>query len=87
MTDEECIALAMLHGATIWPTGSELARRRGERGQFTVTVFAIDRGFNENISCLYDDGSVAYNKGNTAAEACRAYCIRHKLLPEVTDGT
>ncbi|RZN09675.1 hypothetical protein CWO91_16740 [Bradyrhizobium genosp. SA-3] len=82
MTDEECIATALLHGAKIWPSGQELQERNrrygGEKG--THPIYVIDRGFHERMPCVYDDLRPAYNEAKTAGEAARAYCIRHNLM-------
>lgn len=79
MTDEECIALAMLHGAYFWPP--KFAKAESPN----LTVFAIDAGFDENASCVYPDGQPTFSNGTTYASAARAYCERHHgLLEEVT---
>lgn len=76
MTDEECIAIAMLHGGYFWhmPTGDpqELSRLK--------LYFVIDRGGDENSS------DVSHDRGSSPGDAARKYCIRHKLLSEVTNA-
>lgn len=76
MTDDECIATAVLHGAYFW-------HDRGMKPEDVERLglyFAIDRGGDERSS------AVRHDRGTSPGDAARKYCIRHKLLPEVTDA-
>jgi hypothetical protein len=76
MIDEECIAIAMLHGAYFWHhRGIDPASLSKLR-----LYFAIDPGGDENSQ------TVPHSRGSSPGDAARNYCVRHKLLPEVTDA-
>jgi hypothetical protein len=72
MTDDECIALAILHGAKFWR--APFVRASSPR------KYAIDRGYDEHTAY-----GLQYDSALTWGEAARKYCERHKLLQEVTD--
>jgi hypothetical protein len=74
MTDDECIALAILHGAKFWC--APFVRVRAA----SMTKYAIDRGYDEHTA-----DQPQYDSALTWGEAARKYCERHKLLQEVTD--
>ena len=86
MTDDECIAIAVLHGAYFWPRPNtpefERATEMSDRG-YNHSWFAIDAGFDELNGP--NDKRKWYDQGGSIGAVARMYCERHRLLPEVTD--
>lgn len=69
MTDEECIALAMLHGAELWDCAAE---------GWYISPIGKDHPLEK------ERWSQNKNGWPSRAAAARAYCKYHQLLEKVT---